>query len=190
MRHRFAFLSAAAVLFATPSAWAQCSVSSDAGAVAKPVDASVQADADLIVSMSMMPKLMHIDYANAAKQKPACDLGAFDTGSTSYQLYGDDKAGRLRIAQPALKGGPIARIVAVTNILKAIEASKQGRPAPVEGYLLATMTKAEFIGWKYYTGLPDPATLKRDMAEALKGGTTPIFRNGADGKTAIFVPKG
>jgi hypothetical protein len=34
--------------------------------------------------------------------------------------------------------------------------------------------------------MPDPATLKHDMAEALGGDGTPIFRNGADGKTTLY----
>ncbi|MDY7526229.1 hypothetical protein [Sphingomonas sp. 10B4] len=77
----------------------------------------------------------------------------------------------------------------MTDIMKAISASKQGKSATVEGYLLATVTKTEFTGWRYYTGMPDTATLKRDMAEALGGSAAPIFRNGADGKTEIFVLK-
>jgi hypothetical protein len=51
------------------------------------------------------------------------------------------------------------------------------------------VTKTDFTGWRYYTGMPDTATLKRDMVEALGGSAAPIFRNEADGKTQIFVPK-
>ena len=167
---------------------AQCAISSDAGAIARRLNAAVQADADVIVSMSMMPKLMHIDYASAAK-KPKCDLGPLAPNDTRYELWAEDDAGRQRKAIPAKKGAPIAMIVPFANILKALEASKEGRTAPVEGYLLATVTKHDFTAWRFYTGMPDEATLKRDMSEVLAGGASPIFRNEADGKTSLFVPR-
>lgn len=176
-------------VFSTTEALADCVVSSDSAVVTRTLDPSSKEDADVVVSMSMMPMLMHIAYASAGK-KPACDLGAFTADAKSYELFGDEKAGRQRKAIPSTKGDPIAEIVPVTNILKAIEASKQGKTVPVEGYLLATITKAEFTGWRFYTGMPDQDVLKRDMAEALGGGGTPIFRNGTDGKTTLFVPKG
>ncbi|MBD8641375.1 hypothetical protein [Sphingomonas sp. CFBP 13733] len=189
MRNRLAVSAAVAVFVAASPALAECSVSSDAGAVAKPIDMTVQADANIVVSMSLLPKLMHIDYSSAAGKKPSCDLGQFTAGAASYELYGDDKAGRQRTAKPARKGDPIAQIIPVTDIMKAISASKEGKSATVEGYLLATVTKTDFTGWRYYTGMPDTATLKRDMVQALGGSAAPIFRNGADGKTQIFVPK-
>jgi hypothetical protein len=139
--------------------------------------------------MSLLPKLMHIEYSSAAGKKPSCDLGQFTAGAASYELYGDNKAGRQRVAKPARKGGAIAQMLPVTDIMKALDASKQGKSATVEGYLLATVTKTEFTGWRYYTGMPDTETLKHDMAAALTGSGAPIFRNGADGKTAVFVPK-
>lgn len=77
----------------------------------------------------------------------------------------------------------------VTDILRALEASKAGKAATVDGYLLATVSRTDFTGWRFYTAMPDTATLKADMASALGGGTNPIFRNGADGKTSLFVPK-
>lgn len=189
MRNRLAVSAVVATIVAASPASAECSVSSDAGAVVKPIDMTVQADANIVASMILLPKLMHIDYSNAAGEKPSCDLGQFTAGAASYELYGDDKAGRQRTAKPARKGDPIAQIVPVTDIMKAISASKQGKSAAVEGYLLATVTKTEFAGWRYYTGMPDTVTLKRDMAEALGGSAAPIFRNGADGKTEIFVLK-
>jgi hypothetical protein len=178
-----------AMLGLAGAAQAECAVSADAGAVAKPLNPTVQADADIIVSMSMMPKLMHIDYASAAK-KPACDLGPLTPGGDSYRLWADDKAGRQRKAIPARKGGPVAMLVPVTDIMKALQASKEGKSGSVEGYLLATVGKGDFTGWRYYSGVPDAATLKHDMAEVLTGGASPIFRQGADGKTMLFVPKG
>lgn len=188
MRYSILLCSLIAVFGAT-GALADCTVSSDSGAVAKRLDASSQEDADLVVSMSMMPKLMHVDYASATK-KLRCDLGAFSAGIKSYELFGDDKSGRQRKAISSNKGDPVAEILPVTNVMKAIEASKQGKSAPVEGYLLATVSKDEFTGWRFYTGIPDQVTLKHDMAEALMGGGTPIFQNGPDGKTSLFVPKG
>ncbi|MEB0303595.1 hypothetical protein, partial [Mucilaginibacter sp. 5C4] len=49
----------------------------------------------------------------------------FDKGVGNY--------GRQRTAKPAPKGDPIAQIVPVTDIMKAISASKQGKSATVEG---------------------------------------------------------
>ena len=189
MRNRLAACGAATIFAVASPALAECSVSSDTGAVMKPIDMTAQADANIVASMSLLPKLMHIDYSSTAGKKPSCDLGEFTAGAASYELYGDDKSGRQRVAKPARKGDPIAQIIPVTDIMKAIAASKQGKSATVEGYLLATVTKTEFTGWRYYTGVPDTATLKRDMAEALVGKAAPIFRNGPDGKTSIFVPK-
>jgi hypothetical protein len=167
---------------------ADCTVSADAGAVVRPLDMQDKDSADIMVSMSMMPKMMHIDYSTAQK-RPSCDLGPFNVGSLSYELYGDDKDGRQRKGISSNKGDPVAEIIPVTNLLQAIEASKQGKPASVDGYLLATVTKTEFTGWRYYTGMPGQEILKHDMAEALSGSGAPIFRNGADGKISIFVPK-
>ena len=188
MRHRLVLCAAVLTSAGAGPALAACSVSSDVGAVAKTIDATVQADADIVVSMSLLPKLMHIDYASAARIRPSCALGTFTVGTASYELYGDDTGNRRRMGKPARAGDPIAQILPVTNIIKAIEASKLGKSAVMEGYLLATVAKTGFTGWRYYTGVPDPATLKRDMAEALAGSVKPIFRQGADGKTAIFLP--
>ena len=128
-----------------------------------------------------------MDYAQEARKTPACNLSQFAVGSATYQLFGE---GTARKALPAAKGGAIAEIVPVTNILKAIEASKSGKTAPIEGYLLATITKNDFTGWRFYTGMPTASVLMHDMAEALESNGSFIFRNGADGKTSIAVPKG
>ena len=45
--------------------------------------------------------------------------------------------------------------------------------AQVEGYLLATVTRSDVTGWVYYTGMPDAATLKHDMADMLAGNGQP-----------------
>jgi len=180
------------LLLAAGTAHADCQVSSDAGAAARPLNATVQADADLVIAMSMLPKLMHVDYESAAR-KSGCDLGPLAAGDAAYELWGDDTHMRERKAIPAKKGAPIALILPVVDFVKAFSAPFQpGKPAQaqVEGYLLATVTKGDVTGWIYYTGMPDPATLKHDMADALAGRGHPIFRAGADGNTSLFVPRG
>lgn len=99
---------------------AECAVSSDPSATVRPLNDAIQADADAIISMSLLPKLMHIDYATAAK-KPACDLGQVISGDRAYDLWGDDAAGRQRKGLPAKKGDPIALVLPVTDILKALD---------------------------------------------------------------------
>lgn len=188
MRNGIVVWMAMAVSVSANSAEPECTVTSDVDAAAGPIDMAVQSDADLLISMSMLTKLMRIDYAGASRKKLSCDLGPFDASGTTYHLFADDNGGKQRMAKPAQRGDPIAQVVPVTNIMKAVEAAKQGKSAAVEGYLLATVSKAEFTGWRYYTGMPDPAILKRDMAEALEGRSKPIFRNDKDGKTAIFLP--
>ena len=175
-------------LLAAVMAQAECSVSSDASATVRPLIAAVQADADVIVSMSLLPKLMHIDYAAAAK-KTSCDLGRITSGSGAYELWGDDAGGGQRKGLSAKKGDPIALVLPVTDILKALEASKAGKAATIEGYLLATVTRTDFTGWRFYTAMPETGTLKIDMAAELGGSINPIFRNGPDGKTSLLMPK-
>ncbi|HEX3422260.1 MAG TPA: hypothetical protein VHS33_02500 [Sphingomicrobium sp.] len=176
------------LFFGAGVARAECSVSSDAGAVFRPLDATVQADADVIVSMTMLPKLMHVDYESASK-RAGCDLGPLTTGGVPYELWGDDSGGHHRKAISANKGLPVALILPVIDLMKALTAQKQGEPARAEGYLLATITKGDFTGWRYYTGMPDLSTLKHDMTDSLAGHGDPIFRAGSDGKVDLFVPK-
>lgn len=92
-------------LLAAVVAQAECSVSSDASATVRPLNAAVQADADIIVSMSLLPKLLHIDYGTAAK-RPACDLGQITSGNGAYELWGDDAGGWQRKGLPAKKKTP------------------------------------------------------------------------------------
>lgn len=177
-----------AVTVVATRAQAECSVSPDPNVVSRTLDATVHEDTDLIVSMTMLPKLMHVDYDSAAR-KTGCDLGQLVKGDSSYELWGDDKGRRERKAVPATRGAPIALVLPVVDILKAIAASKEGKSAQVEGYLLGTITKSDFTGWRYYTGMPDSGTLKHDMVDALAAKGRPIFRSGSDGKTNIFVPQ-
>ncbi|UAK25543.1 hypothetical protein [Sphingomonas nostoxanthinifaciens] len=170
------------------AAYAECAVSADQGASVRAINPAIQADADLIVSMSVMPKLMHLDY-QAAAQRPYCDLGTI-SGDDDYELWGSDTAGRQRKALPVKKGQPIAVVLPVVDMMKAIDAAKAGKAAPTEGYMLATIGKSDLTGWRFYTAMPNVTVLKHDMAQALAGDGAPIFRNGADGKTALFVPKG
>jgi hypothetical protein len=174
----------AASLFAAGAAHANCSVSSDPKAVARPLNMTVQADTNLIVAMTMLPKMLHIDYDSAGK-KVGCDLGPLAAGDAAYDLWGDD--GGQRKALPATKGAPVALIVPVFDLLKALTAPGKNKTAEVEGYLLAVVTKDEFTGWRYYTGMPDPAILKHDMADALAGKGNAIFRSSEDGKITLFT---
>jgi hypothetical protein len=176
------------LLVAAHAADAECSVSSDAGAAARPLNPAVQADTDLIISMTMLPKLMHVDYASAAKAR-GCDLGRLESADGAYELWGDDSGLRQRKAISAKKGSKVALIVPVIDIMKAITAQKQGKSAQVQGYLLATITPSDFTAWRYYTGMPDPGTLKRDMGDALAGRGNAIFQSGADGKVNLYIPK-
>lgn len=166
----------AASLFAAGAARAECAVASDAGAVVRPIDMTVQADADLLIAMTLLPRLMHIDYAGAARQS-GCDLGQLAAGDAGYELWGDDVGGRQRKALPASKGAPVAMIVPVIDLMKALASSDTHKTAQTEGYLLALISKnGEFTGVRYYTGMPAPEMLKHDMAEALAGRAGGIFR--------------
>jgi hypothetical protein len=192
MARLFSMCMIPALLFAAGAAHAECSVSSDPGAAARPLKATVPADVDLVLAMGMLPKLLHVNYDSAAKNA-GCDLGPLAPGDAAYTLWGDDAHGRQRKAIPAKKGAPVALILPVIDFVKAFMAPQQpGKPAQaqVEGYLLATVTNRDVTGWVYYTGMPDAAILKHDMAEMLAGNGHPIFRAGADGKTSIFVPNG
>lgn len=183
---RLAGMSLGSLLSATV-AQAACSVTHDDVAVARPLNpATTQADADLIISMSMLPKLMKLDYA-AASRKSGCSLGQFASGGTSYELWGDDGPYRQRKAIPTGRKAPVALVMPVTGLAKMLEASKRGKTAEIDGYLLATLTREDFVGWRFYTGMPDEATLRHDMGEALSDGSTPIFRI-TGGKTSVFVP--
>jgi len=186
MRIGFVACFAFAALSACP-ALAECTISSDADAVVRSLTATSQADVNLIMSMSILPKLAHLNYASAAR-KSACDIGSFTAGDTGYELWGKDGTGRERKAIPNTKDRPIALVMPVIDILKALQVPKDHQPTPTEGYLLATIAKDQFTGWRFYTGMPDQTVLKHDMAEALAGSGTPIFRNDSDGKTHIFVP--
>jgi hypothetical protein len=177
-------------LCAAGAARAECSVTADAGAVARPLNMAVQADADLIVTMAMLPKMLHIDYAAAAKRS-GCDLGQVTAGDAAYELWGDDASGHQRRALPASKGAPVAMIVPVFDLLKALTSPGANKTAQTEGYLLAVISKnGDFTGVRYYTGIPGVDVLKRDMAEALAGRGGGIFRTGKDNKITLFVPAG
>ena len=189
MRKLLKLCTASVTLFiATGAANAECSVSSDRGVIVRPLDATVQADADLIASMTILPKLMHVDYNSAAK-KSGCDLGQLATGNSTYELWGDDSGGRERKAIPSQKGAPVALVLPIVDLMKQLTTQGKGKQAQVEGYLLATISKGDLTGWRYYTGMPDPGTLKHDMAESLAGNGNPIFRASADGTVKLFVPK-
>jgi hypothetical protein len=53
-------------------------------------------DTNVILSMSMAPKMLHIDYA-AAMAKGGCVVGLFSAGGVSCAMYVmDDNAGSRR----------------------------------------------------------------------------------------------
>lgn len=186
MRLLVASVALLAGAVAAGPAQAECTVSADAGAVERPISATDKDGAGMLVSMTMLPKLLHLDYAAAAR-KPACDLGPIDGAGGAYHLFRDDRSGRHRAAMADGKGAPIALLMPYVDIMKAIAASKGGGSATTEGYLLAVVTKSDVTGWRYYTGMPDAAVLKHDMADALAGRGAPIFRNASDGKSEIVV---
>lgn len=107
------------------SAHAECPSPSAGNGAVHPLIASQKEDVDLMVSMSMMPKMLKITYGCEEAAKVPCNLSTFVVGSATYELraapYGLSNA---RIASPKEKGAPIAELVPVTNILAAIEASK------------------------------------------------------------------
>ncbi len=187
MRCRWNAMIALVTLFAATPAWAECTVSSDAGAAEKTINPGNRTDADLLISMSMMPEVLHIDYASVEKAEPSCKLGQFDAGATGYSLYGDDSKGHDRIAKPDRKGAPVATVIPVFDLIKALKSGKSGGPpAQVEGYFLATIDKSGITGWRYYTGMPDASTLQHDMQQALVGAGKPIIKLN-EGKIQLFM---
>ena len=82
----------------------------------------------------------------------------------------------------------MAIVITVVDIIKAMEANKAHRAAPIDGYLLATVDGSGFTGWRLYTGMPDTARLTSDMATVLgPDAGKPIFRRGNDNKIMLFV---
>ena len=120
--------------------------------------------ADIVVSMSLLSKLLHLDYASAARDTPSCELGQFVVNGQTYTLYGSDDKGRSRKALSAAKGQPIAQVLGVTNILKAIEASKT-----------KTMMLQELVTWDLYIRIP---TIGRRWARAIRYDPAPLGMGG------------
>lgn len=101
-------------------------------------------------------------------------------------IFGDTRMGETPL--PIDDCGAIIELVPVSNLIAAIEVSKQGKTAPISGYMLVTLTKSDTTGWRLYDGLPNQQRLVTDMTAALGGSLHLVFRKGADGKSAIFVP--
>lgn len=93
------------------------------------------------------------------------------------------------MALPARKGAPIALVIPIVDLAKAIDRAGAGKAAAIESYLLVTGTDTDLTGWRYYAGMPEVAVLKRDRADASAGRIGAMFRNGADGRTTLFVPR-
>ena len=187
---RWAAASAAIAIFGlAASATAECPSADSGTGVARRLDPQNKGDVDLIVSMSLMPKLLKVDYAKARSVTLVCDLTRFSADGNDYDLRasGTD-AGTARVAIASAKNATVAELLPVTNIMAIIEASKAGRTAPVSGYMLATIGKGDVTGWRLYTAVPNQATLETDMTAALDGTLQPVFRTDAtSGKTNIFV---
>jgi hypothetical protein len=177
-------------LWAASPTWADCPGDSYGTGVVRTLDlVNAKTDADLMVSMSMMPKLLHMDYQTEFPRHLSCRLSGFEADALQYELRGDDiTAGTRRIASSDKLGAPIAELIPVTNILDAIASSKLGKTAPISGYMLATLSKDDFTGWRLYTGIPNQVSLSADMMAALSGKMQPLFRNNTrTGKTELFV---
>jgi len=180
-------LTAAGALAAASAAQAECVVSSDPGFAIRTLDATAQADANIIATMSILPRMMRIDYRSAAKKK-GCSLGLLATTGPTYELWGNDKDGRQRKAIPTSRGAPVAMIIPIVDLLKQLSAKDPKKSGAIDGFLLATVSEDSLTGWRYFTGMPDPATLKREMSEALAGRGRPIFRSAASGTMNIILP--
>lgn len=180
---------AATALLAASTARAECSSAAAPGAQERKIDPLSQTDTNLVISMTMMPAFRHVDYDHVT-ERPACDLGPLAVGGTAYELWGDEMSGWQRKALPARKGEPIALLVPVTDVAQLLASAKTGRAAQSEGFMLAVVTKANLIGWRFYTAIPDAAVLRRDMADALAGTSQPIFRTTAGNRTTIFMHHG
>ena len=184
------FAAAIISLWVAFPAWADCPGESYGTGTVRELDlVNAKNDADIMVSMSMAPKLMHIDYQVELARHLSCKLSGFEADGLHYELRGDDiTAGTRRIASSDKQGAPIAELVPVTNILDMIASSKLGKSAPIAGYMLATIRMDDFTGWRLYTGIPNQATVTADMIAALTGKMQPIFRNNSrNGKTELFV---
>ena len=174
-------------LVAASAAQAECKVSSDPGFAIRTLNAATQADANIIAAMAILPRAMRIDYKSATK-KSGCSLGLLATTGPTYELWGSDRDGRQRKAIPSSKGAPAAVIIPIVDLLKQLSAKDPKTSVPVDGFLLATITKDSLTGWRYFTGMPDSVTLKLEMSEALAGRGRPIFRSSAGGTMSITLP--
>ncbi|MGN6375982.1 MAG: hypothetical protein ACTHMG_10550 [Sphingomonas sp.] len=189
MRRHALLFTAMACSIAMP-VWAECPGATDGTGVAHQMSVDRKSDTDLVLSMSLMPRLMHLDYKSAAKQKLDCEMTQFKVGDETYDLKADPvNAGTSRVALPTSKGAPIAELVPVVKITDII-ASHGDKPTSPSGYMLATLTRQGVTGWRYYPAMPSQATLSADMIDALNGQSRPLFRSDTkSGKTEIYVPK-
>ena len=190
MLKRFIAGAAIAAAWIATGASAECPAASYGSGVVHALNPTNKADVDLILSMSLMPKMLHISYDKEKGSKLPCELTRFDAASTTYQLAGSPVgSANARIAVPQNKNQPIAELVPITNIIETIEASKQGKTAPIRGYMLMTVSKADIIGWLLYTDVPNQQTLVADITSALGGTIKPVFKtDNASGKSSIYMP--
>ncbi|WP_267383095.1 MULTISPECIES: hypothetical protein [unclassified Sphingomonas] len=185
----FGVIVAVCAIWYPTLASASCPTPEDGTGKARVLSPTVNEDIDLTLSMSMMPKLMHLDYKGVSSSTLPCTLSKFKAGEQDYTLQAtESERGTGRRAMSDAKGKPIAEIVPVTNIIAAMEASKQGKSAGVSGYMLITLDKHTITGWRFYTGLPNQEVLVADITAALTSGLPRLFAiDNATGKSSIFV---
>jgi len=141
----------------------------------------------IILSMSMLPKLIKLDYATAATSGTPCERRVILVGSQTYRLIGEDQDQMaVRRALPKKGGQPIAILVPISDLNKILDTVMTHQPPPIDGYMLATITRQDLTGWQYYSAIPDDDVLGAAIKSALEGGLKPIFRNEGQ-QTKIFV---
>lgn len=177
-----------AAVLAPSAGGAECQLSSDAGAVQRPLSPQNEKDAATIISMATTPKLLKTSYDSVISSRPSCEIEDFTANGVAYQLRGDDAKSRARVALPAKKGEPAALMMPVVDMTSLTKTSSQSVSAQVSGYMLAVVTPQALSAWRYYTAMPEPAVIQRDMTEVLSGRAQPIFQTEwATGKTSLFV---
>jgi hypothetical protein len=171
------FLFAAIAAVPASAIAAPCVTKGAEDAVVRRVSAGEHENASLFFSMTMLPKLEKWRYDTFRAGGSSCERGRFDVGSITYSLSGEngdkDAARRAISAKP---GAPLAALVPVNNFLAALESAARDHAAPIEGYLLITMSGQVVMGWRLYSAIPSDAVLQADMAEALTGRMHFIFR--------------
>ncbi|RHW18020.1 hypothetical protein D1610_05855 [Sphingomonas gilva] len=146
------------------------------------------AQADLLVAMAMSPKLAKITREAVIDRPSACRRGGFAVGSARYMLTGDDGDGMVpRRAHAEDAGAPVAYLLSTIDMQELVASADGGEPAGTLGYALMTSTEREDVAWAFYKAMPADRTLRADMARALSGEASPIFRTDRRTSETQFV---